>query len=379
MRMEIRDVITGNDAAAWGARLSRVEVIAAYPITPQTTIVEKLSEWVDKGEFDARFIAVESEHSAMSAIIGASAAGARAFTATSSQGLLYMMEMVSWAAGARTPVVTAIVNRALGPPWNIWTDQTDALMARDAGWIQFWASNNQEVLDSIIQAYRVAEDKHVILPAMVMLGGFVLSHTAMPVVIHDQEKVDEYLPPYDPPHYVLNPKISKPFAYGNILFPWDYAKVRLAIQRAMENAVDVIKKAAKEFHEIFGIWHGDLIKEAYTDGAEIVIVGLGEVAEQAEATVEHLRQNGLKVGVVKVRVTRPFPKREIAKIADNVSHVIVIDRNISFGWGGILAGEVKATLHEYNVDTPVTAKIMGIGGDDILPEHIEKIVKELIK
>ncbi len=375
--MERYDVITGNDAAAWGARLSRVEVIAAYPITPQTTIVEKLAEWVDKGEMDARYIAVESEHSAMSATMGASAAGARAFTATASQGFLYMLEMISWAAGARTPIVMAVVNRALGPPWNIWSEHTDALMARDTGWIQFWASNNQEALDSIIQAYRVAEDKRVILPAMVMLEGFVLSHTAMPVKIHDQSKVDQYLPPYNPPHYVLNPKLSEPFAYGNILFPWDYVKVRLAIQKAMENSVDVIKQAAREFQEIFGIWHGDLIKEAYTDDAEVLIFALGTVAEQAEATAELLRKDGYKVGVVKVRVTRPFPKPEIAKLASKVSHVIVIDRDISFGWDGILAGEIKATLHDYKVDTPVTTKIMGIGGDDILPEHIEKAVKEV--
>ncbi len=377
--MAIYDVITGNDAAAWGARLSKVEVIAAYPITPQTTIVEKLAEWVEKGELNAKFIAVESEHSAMAAVIGASAAGVRAFTATSSQGLLYMIEMVSWAVGARTPVVMAIVNRALGPPWNIWSEHTDALMTRDTGWIQFWAANNQEVMDSIIQAYRVAEDKKVLLPAMVMLGGFVLSHTAMPVKIHDQNKVDQYLSPYEPPHYVLNPKISEAFAYGNILFPWDYAKVRLSIEKAMRNAVDVIKRAAKEFHEIFGIWHGDLIKEVNTDDAEIVIFALGAVAEQAEATLEVLRRNGIKVGVAKIRVFRPFPKEEIAKIADKASHVIVIDRDISFGWDGILAGEVKATLHEYKVDTPVTTKIMGIGGDDILPEHIEKAVKEVIK
>jgi len=377
--MVLRDVITGNDAAAWGARLSKVEVIAAYPITPQTTIVEKLSEWVDKGEMKAKFIAVESEHSAMSAIIGASAAGARAFTATSSHGLLYMYEMVAWAAGARTPVVMAVVNRALGPPWNIWSELTDVLMTRDTGWIQFWASNNQEVLDSIIQAYKVAEDRHVLLPAIVSLEGFVLSHTSMPVIIHDEEKVDEYLPQYNPPHYIVNPKLSEPFAYGNILFPWDYAKVRLSIQKAMDNAAEVIKKAAMEFREIFGHWHGDLIKEEYTDGAELLIITMGTVAEEAEAVVEQLRNNGMKVGCVKVRVFRPFPKKEIAKIANEVSKIIVIDRDISFGWDGILAGEVKATLHDFNVDTPVITKIMGIGGDDILPEHIEAAVKEVYK
>ncbi|MHA1615740.1 MAG: transketolase C-terminal domain-containing protein [Candidatus Njordarchaeales archaeon] len=370
------DVITGNDAAAWGARLSRVEVIAAYPITPQTTIVETLSKWVDTGEMKAKFITVESEHSAMAAVIGASAAGARAFTATSSQGFFYMFEMVSWAVGARVPVVMALVNRAMGPPWNIWADWNDALAARDLGWIMFFASNNQEVLDTIIQAYKIAENRDVLLPAMVCLEGFVLSHTTMPVIIHDQEKVDEFLPSYNPPHYVVNPKVSEPITYGNILFPWDYVKVRMAIQKAMDNAVNVIRKVSREFKEIFGQWHGDLIKEYRTDDAEYLIVSMGSVAEEAETVVDKLREKGLKVGALKVRVFRPFPKQDIARVADGVSKVFVVDRDISFGYGGILAGETKAVLHEAKIDTPVKEIILGIGGDEILPEHIEKVVLE---
>ena len=211
--------LTGNTAIAWGVRLSRVEVIAAYPITPQTTIVETLSEWVERGELDARFIRVESEHSAMATIIGASAAGARAFTATSSHGFFYMYEMLAFAAGARVPVVMACVNRFHGPPWNIWADWMDAIAARDLGWIQIWVSNNQEALDSVIQAYKIAEDRNVILPAMVIIEGFVHSHTTTPVVIPDQEKVDEFLSPYEPPHYVVNPKVSEPFTFGNIVWP----------------------------------------------------------------------------------------------------------------------------------------------------------------
>ncbi|MHA1608694.1 MAG: transketolase C-terminal domain-containing protein [Candidatus Njordarchaeales archaeon] len=370
------DVITGNDAAAWGARLSRVEVIAAYPITPQTTIVETLSKWVDTGEMKAKFITVESEHSAMAAIIGASAAGARAFTATSSHGFFYMFEMISWAVGARVPVVMAVVDRAMAPPWNIWADWNDALAARDLGWIMFFASNNQEVLDTIIQAYKIAEDKNVLLPAMVCLEGFVLSHTTMPVTIHDQEKVDEYLPSYEPPHYVVNPKIAEPLTYGNILFPWDYAKVRLAIQKSMDNAVAVIKKASQEFKEIFGTWHGDLIKEYKTDNAEYLIISMGTVAEEAEAVVDKLREKGMKIGAIKVRAFRPFPKQDIVKAIKDVSKVFVVDRDISFGYGGILAGEIKAVFHDNNIDVPVKEAILGIGGDEILPEHIEKFVLE---
>ncbi len=373
------DVLTGNKAAAWGARLSRVDVVAAYPITPQTTIVETLSQWVEKGIMDASFIRVESEHSALAAVMGASAAGARAFTATSSHGLLYMAEMVFWAAGARTPLVMAVVNRALGPPWNIWAEHTDVLSLRDAGWIQLWASNNQEVLDSIIQAYRIAEDKNVILPAMVSLEGFVLSHTSTPVEIHEQEKVDQYLPPYEPPHYAMDPNRFEPVTIGNIALPPEYIKMRASIQRAMDNAYDVIKRAAREFYEIFGKWHGDVVKTYMTDGAEVLVVSIGSVAEEAEAAVDEMRENGIKAGALKIRSVRPFPFKEVAKAADNVSAVVVIDRDISFGWGGIIAGMVRAALHKHRIDTPVYEYVMGLGGDEITVEHITKAVSETME
>lgn len=373
------DVLTGNKAAAWGARLSRVDVVAAYPITPQTSIVETLSRWVEEGIMDANFIRVESEHSALAAAMGASAAGARAFTATASHGLLYMAEMIFWAAGARTPLVMAVVNRALGPPWNIWSEHTDVLSMRDAGWIQLWASNNQEVLDSIIQAYRIAEDKDVVLPAMVSYEGFVISHTSAPVVIHDQERVDEYLPPYDPPHYVMDPNKFEPVTMGNIAFPSEYIKMRLSMQKAMNNAYYVIKRAAREFYEIFGQWHGDVVKEYMTDGAEILVVSIGSVAEEAEAAVDEMRQNGLKTGSLKIRSLRPFPFQEVAKAADDVSAVVVIDRDLSIGWGGVVAGMVRAALHKYRVDTPVYEYVMGLGGDEIMVDHIVKAVNESLE
>ncbi|MGQ4892735.1 MAG: pyruvate ferredoxin oxidoreductase [Candidatus Njordarchaeia archaeon] len=372
------DVITGNTATAWAVRLSRVEVIAAYPITPQTTIVETLASWVEQGLMDAKFIRVESEHSALAAVMGASAAGTRAFTATSSHGLWYMAEMIFWAAGARTPLVMAVVNRALAPPWNIWSDHTDALALRDAGWIQFWASNSQEVMDSIIQAYKIAEDKNVLLPAMITLGGFVLSHTSMPVEIHDQTKVDEFLPPYNPPHYVFDPHVSEPITEGNIGLPPDYMKMRLSMEKAMQNSYDVIKRVAKEFYEIFGKWHGDLVKEYKTEDAEVVIMAIGAVAEEAEAAVDEMRESGLKVGSLKIRVTRPFPFREVAKAADRASAVVVIDRDISLGWGGIVTGMVEATLKRHNVDTPVYGKVMGLGGDEITTANIKSAVMEAL-
>ncbi len=371
--------LTGDEAIAWGARTSRVEVIAAYPITPQTVIVEKLSEWVERGELDAEYIRVESEHSAMATIIGASAAGARAFTATASHGFFYMFEMIAFAAGARTPVVMACVNRLVGPPWNIWADWHDALAARDLGWIQIWVSNNQEAFDSMIQAYRIAEDKNVILPAMVVLEGFVLSHTMTPVVIYDQEKVDQYLPPYEPPHYNINPKVSEAFTFGNIVWPWDTSPLRWSIHKAMQNAKSVIKKATREFEEIFGINHGDLIKEYRVDDADVVVVSMSSIAETAEVVADELRNEGKKVGVLKVRVLRPFPDEEIAKILRDKDAVVVIDRDLSLGYEGVLGIEVRGALQKHKVDVPVLTKSMGLGGDEVLPKHIKNAVLEVMK
>ncbi len=371
--------LTGDEAIAWGAKVSRVEVIAAYPITPQTVIVEKLSEWVEKGELDAEYVRVESEHSAMSTIIGASAAGARAFTATASHGFFYMYEMISFAAGARVPVVMACVNRLVGPPWNIWADWHDALAARDLGWIQLWVSNNQEAFDSIIQAYRVAEDKNVILPAMVIIEGFVLSHTMTPVVIHDQDKIDEFLPPYDPPHYNINPEVSEAFTFGNIVWPWDTSPLRWSIHKAMQNAKSVIEKVAKEFMEIFGYYHGGLIKEYKLDDADVAIVSMSSIAETAEVVVDELRKEGIKTGVLKVRVLRPFPDEEIVKALKDKSAVVVIDRDLSLGYDGVLGIEVRSALQKHRVDIPVFCRSMGLGGDEILPQHIKNAVLEVIK
>ncbi len=371
--------LTGNYALAWGARLARVEVIAAYPITPQTTVVEKLSEWVEKGELDAEYIRVESEHSAMAACIGASAAGARTFTATASHGFFYMFEMLAQAAGFRTPIIMACINRLVGPPWNIWADWHDALAARDLGWIQFWVSNNQEALDSVIQAFRVAEDKNVVLPAMIILEGFVLSHTTTPVLVPDQEVVDEFLPPYDPPHYVVNPVVSEPFTYGNIVWPWDTAPMRISIQKAMENARDVIRRVCREYAEIFGVDHGDLVREYKLDDAEVAVVSMSSIAESAENIVDRLREDGIKAGVLKIRVLRPFPEEEIARSLRDVEKVVVIDRDLSLGYDGVLGIEVRGALHKYGVNVPVFSYSVGLGGDEVLPEHIEKMIREVTR
>lgn len=372
-----KEVITGDEAASWGARLAQPKVIAAYPITPQTVIVEQLAKWIQNEKMSSEFILVESEHSAMAATLGGSLAGVRTFTATASQGLYYMYEMISWAAGSRMPIVAAMANRALGPPWNIWADHLDALSARDQGWIQCWAKNNQEVLDSVIQAYKIAEHEDVLLPVMVQLEAMTLTNVSMPVEIPDQKEVESFLPEYTTQPYVMDPEVSEPMTYGNIGMPEDYPQFRESMDESMQNAKKVIKEVAREFKSEYGRWHGGLLDRYKIADADFAIFALGAVAEEAEAAVDELREEGIKVGSVNVRFTRPFPKEEISKIADDLSQVLIIDRDLSPGWRGILAGEVRAALHENNIDTPVKDRVMGLGGKDIRVKEIKRFCKNM--
>ncbi|HDH09891.1 MAG TPA: pyruvate ferredoxin oxidoreductase [Chloroflexi bacterium] len=361
-------VITGNYAASYGAKLARAQVIAAYPITPQTSVIEKLAALCADGELDARFIKVESEHSAMAACIGASATGARAFTATSGQGLLLMHEVVHWAAGARLPIVMAVINRAVAPGWNIWTDQNDTLSQRDTGWMQFYCEGNQEVLDTIIQAYKVAEQ--VLLPAMVILDAFVLSHTSEIVDIPDQALVDEYLPPYEPP-YRLN--VNDPHAFGGLAAPGEYMEFRYKMQRAMEEAKKVAREADEEFGRLFGRRYG-LVEGYRLDDAEVVLVTSGTVASTSRDVIDDFRERGIKVGMLKIRLFRPFPAEEVRESLRKARKVAVIDRNISFGHGGIFAQEIKSVLYNAGLRTPLFGFIAGLGGRDVTPQLIGQVL-----
>ena len=361
-------VITGNYAASYGAKLARAQVIAAYPITPQTSVIEKLAALCADGELDARFIKVESEHSAMAACIGASATGARAFTATSGQGLLLMHEVVHWAAGARLPIVMAVINRAVAPGWNIWTDQNDTLSQRDTGWMQFYCEGNQEVLDTIIQAYKVAEQ--VLLPAMVILDAFVLSHTSEIVDIPDQKLVDEYLPPYEPP-YRLN--VNDPHAFGGLAAPGEYMEFRYKMQRAMEEAKKVAREADEEFGRLFGRRYG-LVEGYRLDDAEVVLVTSGTVASTSRDVIDDFRERGIKVGMLKIRLFRPFPAEEVRESLRKARKVAVIDRNISFGHGGIFAQEIKSVLYNAGLRTPLFGFIAGLGGRDVTPQLIGQVL-----
>ncbi len=363
-----KKVVTGNHAVSYGAMLSRVQVISAYPITPQTQVVELLSELCANGALRAKFIKVESEHSAMAALIGASSAGARAFTATSAHGLALMHEMLHWAAGARLPIVMADINRAMGPPWSVWTDQNDSLAQRDTGWMQIYCESNQEVLDTVIQAYKVAEK--VLMPAMLVLDAFVLSHTAEQVEIPDQALVDQYLPLYQP-LYKLD--AHSPRSFGALAPPDVYMELRYKMHQALEDAVEEWARADEEYEKLFGRRHG-LIEPYRADDADLIVVTSGTVTSTAREAIDQLQAEGHRVGLLKVRLFRPFPKERIRQALSGVAKVAVIDRNISFGMGGIFAQEIKSALYNVHQRPSIFGFVAGLGGRDITPAVIREII-----
>jgi pyruvate/2-oxoacid:ferredoxin oxidoreductase alpha subunit len=368
----MKKVIMGNHALSYGAKISRVQVIAAYPITPQTQVVERLSEMCAEGELDAQFIKVESEHSAMAACMGASAAGARAFTATSAQGLALMHEIIHWSVGARLPIVLGNINRAMGPPWTIWTDQNDSLSQRDTGCLQFYCESNQEVMDTVVQAFKVSE--RVSLPSMLVLDAFFLSHTYEPVDIPDQPLVDEYLPPFNPECRL---DVNDPHTFGGLTGPDWYYELRYKIERAVEEARKEIMETGKEFGEMFGRTYG-LVDYYRLDDAEIAIVASSTASSTCRYAVDRLREQGHKVGLLRIRVFRPFPADEVREVARNVKKIAVLDRNISFGASGIFFQEVKAALYNEHNRPPIFGYIAGLGGRDITPEVVEDIVQRTI-
>ncbi|HMK54943.1 MAG TPA: pyruvate synthase subunit PorA [Methanobacteriaceae archaeon] len=361
-------VISANLAIAEAVKLAKPQVVPVYPITPQTSISEYLAKFVADGDLKAEYIRVESEHSAISAALGASGAGVRVFSATSSQGLALMHEIIFATAGLRSPVVLANANRALSAPLSIWNDQQDSISERDTGWMQLYAENAQEALDAILIAYRVSEDAEVLLPSMVCVDGFILTHTVEPVDIPGQEDVEKFLPPYNPQHAFLDPE--KPMSIGTFTDPNYYMEARYDIERAMERSKEVITKANQEFKEIFGREY-DFVETYHCDDAEIIIVAMGSVCGTIKDAIDSLRNQGEKVGLLKIRVFRPFPHEEIKAVLDKASKVAVMDKNISFGIGGVLYNEIKAKM-------PVDAYgfIVGLGGRDITPEHINEIVNK---
>jgi pyruvate/2-oxoacid:ferredoxin oxidoreductase alpha subunit len=367
-RTEMKKVIMGNHALSYGAMLARAQVIAAYPITPQTQVVELLSEMCADKTLDAKFIKVESEHSAMAACIGASIAGARTFTATSAQGLALMHEMLHWASGGRLPVVMGNINRSMGPGWSIWTDQNDSLSQRDTGWMQYYCASNQEVLDTVIQAFKVSEALSI--PSIVVLDAFALSHTYEVVDVPDQAKVDEFLPRFNPP---LRLTPDEPHAFGGLTSPEHYFELRYKLQKDMEKAPALIEETGREYEKIFGRYLG-LVEDYQCQDAEIVLVTSGTAGYTARVGVDELRRKGIGVGNLRVKVFRPFPFDACRLTLKSAKKIAVLDRNISYGHHGIFAQELRSALYGEGRDIPVFNCIAGLGGRDITPATFQEIV-----
>lgn len=368
--------ISGNDAVAIGAKLARPHVISAYPITPQTVVVERLSEMVEDGSLKAEFMHVESEHSAISAAMGASVVGARTFTATSSQGLLYMAEGLYYAAGGRFPIVMMNANRSLALPWSIYGDQSDSLSQLNSGWIQIYVEDAQEALDMVIQAYRIAEDPAVLTPFMVNLDGFVLTHTYEPVSIPDQAEVDRFLPPFST-HNKMS--FEKPMNMGMSTTPQDNQEYKFQQHSAILSSVEAIRRVDTEFGEFFNRRYGGLVEEYCCNDAEVVLITLGSITGTARAVTDRMRNEGRRVGLLKIRYMRPFPVDELIRVCENIRRVGVVDKDISFGYEGTVFTNVNSALYRMSNPPETMNFICGMGGRDVSKEHIEEMFLLLLK
>jgi pyruvate ferredoxin oxidoreductase alpha subunit len=363
------EITEGSHAVAEAVRLCRPQVVSAYPITPQTHIVEALADMVADGKLDADYMTVESEFSALSACLGASAAGSRVYSATTSQGLALMFEVCFNVAGMRLPIVMTIANRALGAPLSIWNDQQDSISLRDSGWLQFYAEDNQEATDLHYIAYRVAEDHKVLLPAMVCFDGFILSHTYEPVDMISQEDADNYLPKFAPKERL---DAADPISFGMYATPEYYLEFRYETDKALKDAKSVIQAAGAEFKQMFGRDYSAMVEGYRMDDAETVIVAMGSICGTIKDTIDDLRTEGVRVGLLKIRVFRPFPSNEVAQALKGAKRVAVLDKNISLGAKGAVALEIKDAL--YGSGIPVYDYIVGLGGRDVRKKDIREVV-----
>ena len=369
-----KQFLSGDEAFAYGIRLARPHVISAYPITPQTIVVEKLSEFVEDGSLKSEFIHVESEHSALSCAIGASSVGARAFTATSSQGLLYMAECLPYAAGGRFPIVMMNANRSTALPWNIYGDQRDSLSQLDSGWIQAYAENAQESLDLALLGYYIAENKAVSTPFMANLDGFVLTHTYEVVDVPSQEQADEFLPPFETENKM---SLEKPKNLAFSAGPDTNSIFKYKEHIGILNAKSVIAEAEGKFEAIFGRKYTGLTENYKTEDADYILITLGSISGLVREIVDKLRKNGEKVGLLKIRYMRPFPNEEIAQAVKNAKAVAVLEKDISFGNEGAVYTNVNSALQKSGVNIPTSNYIGGLGGKNISPQEIEDIFAEI--
>jgi pyruvate ferredoxin oxidoreductase alpha subunit len=371
-------VVEGSYAVAHSVKICRPNVISAYPITPQTHIVEDLSQFIADGEIpNCEYINVESEFSAISALVGATAVGARTYSATTSQGLLLMHEVLFNASGMRLPIVMTVANRAISAPINIWNDHQDSIAQRDTGWIQLYVEDVQEASDTLPQLYKIAEDYDVMLPGMICMDGFILSHVYEPVVLLEQALTDNFLPQFQPEN-VLDPQDPKTF--GAFAAPDTYEEFRYLQEQAMQKALPKVETVAKEFEEIFGRFHGGLVDGYKLEDAEIVIMAMGSVLGTIKDVVDEYRARGEKIGVLKVRSFRPFPKEQIREAIKNAHAVVVLDKNISIGTNeGALFTETKSSLYNSKIRVPIMGYTVGHGGRDIHMESIAKVIEETKK
>ncbi len=380
-----RHVLTGNHAAAYACRDCRVQVVAAYPITPQSPVTERISQFVASGEMPAQYVCVESEHSAITVCIGAATAGARTFTATSANGLCLMHEQLHWAAGARLPIVMACVNRGVAAPWTVWTDHQDAMSQRDTGWIQIYVEDNQEIYDTIIQAYLLAE--RAMLPVMVCYDGYVLSHTVMPVTTLEPSAVDAFLPPYesplplDPENPVNTGLVTMPdprYDHPGIAELGGYMEIRHRLQQDLAAAEAEVVRINEEFGRAFGRSHGGRMRTHQTDDAELVILAMGTAASESRVAAELLRGRGHRVGVASLRLFRPFPVQILRELAAKVGRLMILDRAVSYGYEGPLASETKAALYGLTNPPEVFSFVAGIGGREISAEMIAHAAESIL-
>lgn len=375
--MSIRERLSGNEAAATAMKQINPDVVAAFPITPSTEIPQYFSTFVSNGQVDTEFVAVESEHSAMSASIGAQAAGARAMTATSANGLSLMWEMLYIASSLRLPLVMSLVNRAVSGPLNIHNDHSDAMGARDSGWIQLFSENNQEAYDNLIMAHRIAENKDVLLPLMVCQDGFITSHSIENIELIEDDKVKEFVGKYNPEHYLLNDK--EPIAVGPLDLQHHLFEHKKQQADAMRNAKKVILEVAKDFEKMTGRKYG-FFEEYKMDDSELVIVCMNSTAGTAKYTADRLREQGIKAGVLKVRVFRPFPAEEIAEALKGQKAIAVLDKSDSLnGAGGALYEDVVSGMFQANVNIPTVNYVYGIGGRDTTEADMTKVYNDLVE
>ena len=373
--MSIRERLSGNEAVAFAMKQINPDVVAAFPITPSTEIPQYFSTYVDNGQVDTEFVAVESEHSAMSACIGAEAAGARAMTATSANGLEYMWEMVQIASSTRLPIVMALVNRAISGPLNIHSDHSDAMSVRDSGWVMLFSETNQEAYDNMIMAHRIAEHKNVMLPLMVCQDGFITSHSIENIELLEDADVKNFVGTYKPEHYLLNKQ--EPIAVGPMdLQPFLFEHKRQQWE-AMENAKQVILDVAKDFEKITGRKY-ELFEQYEMEDAEYVIVCMNSTAGTVKNVIDRLRAKGIKAGLIKIRVFRPFPSEEIAKALSKAKAIAVLDKTpLLNGTGGPLFEDITSSMYMQGINIPTINYSYGIGGRDVTENQIEEVYNDL--